>query len=334
MSKKLIKFPSIEQFRHVITDITRRYTFAGLDQNGEPLYDETKKLPAIEFIGTVKLHGTNAGICFNNVDGHWFQSRESIISVGNDNYGFSSFCEQNIDSFNTLFSKISERHKIDLTKNTISIFGEWCGKGIQKNVGVANLPKSFFVFGVLVSPMDDPENKIRDNEKHIYNINDFGVYHIFIDFNNPQSQSGELAELTIKVEEECPVAKALGVEGIGEGIVWSAVYDKKVYRFKTKGEKHSSSKGKTIAPVDTERVNNIAEFVEYAVTESRFNQAIDNVFPNKAPVDIKKLGDVIKWVLSDIVKEESDTMEKNGLVQKDIAKAVSDAARKMFFKIY
>jgi hypothetical protein len=40
-----------------------------------------------------------------------------------------------------------------------------------------------------------------------------------IDFNMPQLVQNQLSEITIAVEEECPVAKAFGFSGIGEGIV-------------------------------------------------------------------------------------------------------------------
>lgn len=55
--KKLIKFPSIEQFRTVVANINRRYNFIGLDENGDAIYDYTLPKPTITFKGTVKVHG-------------------------------------------------------------------------------------------------------------------------------------------------------------------------------------------------------------------------------------------------------------------------------------
>ena len=37
--KKMIKFPSIDQFRTVVSNINRQYNFVGLDENGEAIYD-------------------------------------------------------------------------------------------------------------------------------------------------------------------------------------------------------------------------------------------------------------------------------------------------------
>jgi hypothetical protein len=343
--KKLIKFPSIEQFRTVVSNINRRYNFVGLDENGEAIYDPSLPKPVITFKGTVKLHGTNAAVSFNPQDGFWVQSRENIITPEKDNAGFAFFAENNKHAFMRLVHDVSVNEDLDVHKNTITIYGEWAGANIQKGVGICNIPKSFFIFGVKITPHTNTEEELKENpaywvshsnlsyENHnIYNIEDFQTYEIEIDFNMPQLAQNKLAELTIAVEEECPVAKEFGYSGIGEGIVWSCEYQGVVHRFKVKGEKHSSSKVKTLAAVDTEKLNSIKEFVDYAVSESRFNQALENVFPNSEPIDVKKMGDVIRWVVNDIIKEESDTMIDNQLEPKDINKYISAKVREMFFK--
>ena len=344
--KKHISFPSIEQFRHTNATVNRQFNFVGLDENGEAIYDHNKDKPTLKFKGTVKLHGTNAGICFNNEDGMWAQSRENIITPESDNAGFAFFVESNREIFESMFAHIAERDGIDLNTNTLSIYGEWCGGNIQKGVGISNLPKSFFIFGVKVTPHveTDEERKskpaywisyhgLKAPDAKIYNIDDFQTWEMDIDFNRPELSQNKLSELTIAVEEECPVAKAFGFSGIGEGIVWSCEFKGVVHRFKVKGEKHSSSKVKTLAAVDVEKVNSIKEFVDYAVTESRFNQGIEKTFPNNEPIDIKKMGALIKWVTDDIIKEEMDTMKASNLEPKDVNKYVSTKVRDMFFKL-
>jgi hypothetical protein len=79
-NKRLIKFPSIEQFRTVVSNVNRHFNFVGLDENGEAIYDPTLPKPTITFKGTVKIHGTNAGVSFNALSGMWAQSRENIIT--------------------------------------------------------------------------------------------------------------------------------------------------------------------------------------------------------------------------------------------------------------
>lgn len=344
--KKMIKYPSIEQFRTVVSNINRHFNFVGLDENGESIYDSSLPKPVITFKGTVKLHGTNAGVSYNALSGMWAQSRENIITPEKDNAGFAFFAYSHETELLRLFFDVAAKEDIDLHKNTISIYGEWVGKGIQKGVGITNLPKSFFIFGVKITPHTETEEELRanpaywvdssylrDNDKGIYNIEDYTTYSIDIDFNMPQLVQNQLSELTIAVEEECPVAKSFGFSGIGEGIVWSAEFKDIVYRFKVKGERHSSSKVKTLASVDVEKLESIQKFVEYAVTESRFNQAIENVFTNQEPIDTKKLGDVIRWVVNDVIKEEMDTMVENKIEPKDVNKYISAKAREMFFKM-
>lgn len=347
--KKHIGFPSIEQFRNVIANINRQFSFVGLDGQGEAIYDHTLSKPVLTFKGTVKLHGTNAGVCYNLVDGLWAQSRENIITPTSDNAGFAFFVESNKEEFIFLMDVIMKKYNLDLFNNTISIYGEWCGGNIQKGVGITNLPKSLFIFGVKITPhfvaeelpvnerppvaywVDSTGLRIKDGS--IYNIDDYKTYSIDIDFNMPQLVQNKLSDLTIAVEEECPVAKAFGFSGIGEGIVWACEFNGVVHRFKVKGEKHSASKVRTLASVDVEKLNSIKEFVDYAVTESRFNQGLEKTFLNGEPVDVKKMGELIKWVVNDVIKEEIDTMAASNIEPKDVNKFVSAKVREMFFKL-
>jgi len=350
--KKLIGFPSIEQFRNIIANINRHYTFVGLDEQGEPIYDSTRPKPVITFTGTVKLHGTNAGISYSDAGGLWAQSRENIITVEKDNAGFAFFVESNKTEFLNLIKTVQQRNAIDCTENIITIFGEWAGGNIQKGVGISNIDKSFFIFGVKVSPIVDNMTEqekldkreksahwledysyLRATDKRIYNINDYPKWAMEIDFNLPQLKQNELADLTIAVETQCPVAKAFGFEGIGEGIVWNTYFNGLRHTFKVKGEKHSSSKVKVLAAVDTEKLTSIAAFVDSVVTESRVNQAIGVVFPNNEPKDIKKTGDVLRWIVNDIMKEEMDTMIANNIEPKEVNSHILAKARQMFLAI-
>lgn len=340
--------PSIEQFRNIVANINRTYSFVGLSEKEEAIYDHTLPKPILKFVGTVKLHGTCSSVCFNNEGGFWAQSKENIITIQNDNAAFCFYAESNKETFLGLINQVKEKENIDLNTNTISIFGEWAGKSIQKGVGITNLEKSFFIFGVKISPIVDVTDAeavkknpaywvdctyLRCPEKRIYNVNDYKTWKIEIDFNMPQLKQNELAEITAGVETECPIAKEFGFSGIGEGVVYTANYKETTYRFKVKGERHSISRVKTLASVDVEKLNSIKEFIDYAVTENRFNQAMEKTFLNGEPADIKKLGDLIRWVISDVIKEEMDTMAKNKIEPKEINKYISAKVREMFFKI-
>jgi hypothetical protein len=307
MTQEHIKFPSIEQFRSVVRNAPKQ---------------------TIKFTGTVKLHGTNASIVMRPNDVFYAQSRERIITPENDNYGFAKFAHDNRDYF--------ERFKGLNNVDEYVIYGEWCGKGIQKGVGISDLEKMFVIFALKINGewankeisngfMSGFCDGLRSAGVNIYCIHEFPTFEIDIDFNYPELSVNKLSELTEQVEKQCPVAKAFDIDGVGEGIVWNN--DENNLIFKVKGEKHSVSKVKTLAPVDVEKLNSIKEFLDYALTENRLLQAQSVVTPD---LDIKKMGDFIRWVFNDIIKEESDTLSASGLDQKDIGKAVSAKSRQWF----
>ena len=339
--KKHVSYPKIGQFRNVITDINRMISFIGFDEDREPILDHSIPKPILTFKGTVKIHGTNCGVSYNSKEGIWAQSRNNIITVGKDNAGFALFVEKNKETFKLLIKDIIELYDIDTDIYTISIFGEWAGNGIQKGVGISELEKAMYIFGVKISKLGDPDfnsywvdsSMLHSPDNRIFNVNDYETYSVDIDFNMPQLAQNKLVDITNAVEKECPISKTFGVEnGIGEGVVWSCEYKGAVHRFKVKGEKHSSSKVKKTASVDVDKLNSIQEFVDYSVTENRFNQAVENIY-GKGELDVKKLGDLIRWMINDIVTEEVDTLIESGLEPKNVNKYISSRVREMFFKV-
>ena len=334
MEKKHIGFTEIPQFRDVIRNVTYQSQFQGFDEDNEPILNKNATRPTVTFIGTVKLHGTNSSICATNEE-TWYQSRKNIVTVDKDNYGFAQFCTTKQESVGKLLTAVALR--IIEKDSIICIFGEMCGRGVQSGVSIANLPKMFVIFAVKIVPNEGTSYYIdstglNDPDNLIYNINDFQTFGVDIDFNYPEIAQNEFVKLVNEVEKECPVGKALGItEGniTGEGIVWTGYYKNTRRIFKTKGKKHSVTKTKTIAPVDIEKVNSIREFIEYAVTENRMKQAIDEVFGQEEPV-IRRMGDFLRWIVKDIVKEEMDTLEENGLLIKDVGRSISNKARPWF----
>jgi len=338
--KKHISYPKIAQFRNVVSNINREITFTGLDEDGNAIYDPSIKKPTLTFKGTVKLHGTNASVCFNSENGFWIQSRQNIITIEKDNAGFAFFAESHKIQLCSLLDDLIDENQIDTKVYTVSIYGEWAGKGIQKGVGISQLDKAFYVFGVKVSKPQDEEfnaywidsSNVRNAECRIFNVEDYETYSIDVDFNMPQLAQNKFGEITEKVENECPISKAFGIDnGLGEGVVWSVEYKDSVHRFKVKGDKHSVTKVKKLASVDVEKLKTIQDFINYSVTENRFNQAIENVF-GKEDLDVKKMGDLIRWFVKDVASEEMDTMVENGLEPKDVNKYISTKVREMFFK--
>jgi len=314
-----LNFTHINQFRNIISDISHEY-------NGQ-------EKPVLSFIGTIKLHGTNAGVCY---DGHtmWVQSRNNIITVENDNAGFALFVETHKSWFEKTLKSLYREGYI------VSLYGEWCGGNIQKGVALNQLSKKFVLFALRYTNKVDISDHtylkptISSFEDDIHNIYDFKTWSISIDFRNPGHAQNQIADWVLEVESECPFSKSFGVSGIGEGIVFTHFNDagERVYLFKAKGDKHSSSKVKKIAHIDVEKLDSINEFVDFSVTDNRLNQAIEQVFTlNAVSPSVKSTGDFIRWVVNDILREELDTMIANNLEPGDVSKYISCRVKSWFF---
>lgn len=343
---RFVPYPKIKQFRNVVQDIWHLERYLGTDADGTRHYDKDKEMPTITFRGTVKLHGTNAAICSQGSD-IWFQSRENILSPLKDNAGFACYfsASDRQEAIRQLTSEIRDKNNLD-SDTIIVLFGEWAGKGVQKNVAISQLDKRFYLFGLLATNdvQDDdgnyiynmwlPIEGIRNHDVGIYNITDYQTYELRVDLNQSKDAIPLIQNIVDAVEAECPVAKAFGVSGVGEGVVWSGKHRNSTYVFKTKGKEHAVTvhKDQKAATTDVEKVNTIAEFVAYAVTPARLEQGIEKVFTAQGVTpSVEKTGDFLRWLLADIVSEEIDTISKNGLSVRDINSAVANAGRTWFF---
>lgn len=345
MTVVMSKFPHIEQFRNVIRQVKDRTQYVGKDENGNAVFDPNIRLPVLKFRGTTKIHGTNSGIGTLNDGTIWVQSRENIITPEKDNAGFASFVHKNKDFFANLLSKMVDfEYSKDVYKGFV-VYGEFAGKGIQKGVAVSELDKMLVVFGIKLLAHDPEvsdnvwmsEEAIQslighDEERRIFNVFTFGTWELDIDFENPELATNKLVELTEEVERECPVGKYFGVSNIGEGIVWEHYSNHGHYRFKVKGERHVTCKVKKLVSVDVERVNSIKECVDKIITENRLKQGLDHLRMNHLEIIPENLGTFIKWVTSDAIREELDTIIDSGFIPKDIGSAASKVARDWFFK--
>lgn len=336
------KFPSIGQFKEIVKEVQMSSSYVGKDDNGDAIFDYTLPKPTLRFEGFVKLHGTNAGVGHSTTDGIWVQSRTNVITPTQDNAGFAFFVESKRSVFEEMFEHIRYVNANIIGKDDdIIIFGEWAGGGIQKGVAITGIEKSFFIFDVKIIPEDDSPSYyvdydyLRQPEDRIYNISDYLSYTIDIDFNRPQLIQTKLTEITQTVEDLCPVGKAFGIDGVGEGVVWSATYNGSKLRFKVKGDKHAgASKVKVLKPVDDAKLNKIYAIVDEVTPTWRLDQMLTEACDliNGGTIDRKFLGDYIRLVINDVMKEELDTLSESGLEPKDINAHISKVARDYFFE--
>lgn len=349
-STKNYPFHSTGQFRNVVKNIKTSSQFKGLDEQGSPIIDKDSPAPVINYIGTVKTHGTNASIILSEDGTISFHSKNNLLGYV-DTQGEFHLESDNAGFAQTMYSRMQGVDKVtedtkdllgDKLKYPLKISGEWIGQGVQKGVGVSYLPqRTLIIFGVKNGETDQTIKQgwlplkltkgICSNDHYIYNVMQFTTYELTIDFNNPEYSQNVLVDNTNKVEEECPVAKTLGVTEnlIGEGIVYQPTFAEHCWDsgnwFKVKGEKHSVSKVKTLAAVCPEKLESIQKFVDYAATDNRLEQGLQEV-----GLDQKLVGTFIGWVNRDINKEEGDVLEANNLSMKDVGKQVSDIARKYY----
>jgi hypothetical protein len=315
------KYPSIEQFRNVIRTVKTNHDYQGKDENGESIYSHNSNYPTLKFKGTVKLHGTNAGVV-KYADGKIeFQSRERVLTLDSDNSGFMN--KMHLLDFEKYFSQLT-------FTESCAIYGEWCGGNVQKGVAINGLEKMFVIFGVKTDDewIEIPVTFI-DEENKIFNINQFKTYEVEIDFNNPELIQNKLIELTIEVENECPVGKYFGNIGIGEGIVFTSLKYPDLI-FKSKGEKHSVSKVKVLNEIDVVAMENINEFIELSVTENRLKQGLQVLKENGILIETKSIGEFLRWIVTDVLKEEKDTLETSRLDEKKVKGAIVNKARVWF----
>jgi hypothetical protein len=349
----MIKFPSIEQFRHVVKTVRSRAEYCGKDETGNPIYKPIDNYPILKFQGTIKLHGTNGGIVFNQKTKEIsFQSRERILTITEDNAGFYANFQGDAKFrvLHWLFDEIAK--EINDFDSDIAIFGEWCGEGIQKGTGVNQLSKRFVIFAIQVGDIwlttyqlntifKSPETLLLCRQENIFYIGNFPTFTIDIDFNKPEYYQNQLVKYTQQVEQQCPFANFFGIKGLGEGIVWTCIienseqdkYNSSIFWFKTKGEKHTTSKVTKLASVDIEAITKIDEFVEKVLTESRLEQGISILVNEKLkPLEMASFPEFIRWIHTDIFKEEKDVIDISQLNEKRLKTTISNKSRSWFIK--
>jgi len=346
---KITKMSSIEQFSSAIKNLKFSYQYIGKDEDGKAMYDYSIIPPVTKFIGSEKLHGSSAGVNYNlETQEMKPQKKTAFITPEKDNYGFAFWFETNKDTISKIVKNLvqfPDEYKPKIEYNTVTVYGEWAGKGIQKSVGISELPKAFYIYAVKVSNDETSEwispyylidTKIQYN--NIYNVWNFKVWDIDIDLDVPSKSINTLEQFVKDIEEHSIIAETISDNPlkctIGEGIVfWGLDKQSNWVNFKIKGLKHSKSRVKTIKRVDSALENLKMEIAEKVTPGWRLNQAIQEVFGENWENEItrKRIGEVLKYVFKDIIKEELDTISDAGLEPKQINGYVSKRVKEHFF---
>jgi hypothetical protein len=330
-------YNSIDSLRLCIQEIKKYYK------------EKNESIPKeINFYGTIKLHGTNAGIGFNNEKGLWCQSRSNIITSHNDNADFAKFVETNKDYFLDLFKLIKKSYSIDTDSNSIIIFGEWCGYRIQNKVAICNMERFFAIFDIkIVNNIKKEDNYYQnskfpeiksDYDRRVFNIHEFKTYNIKLNLSDLESVQQTLIKYIEDIESQCPFAEQFDKKGPGEGIVFvNYISPSKRFIFKVKGSEHKASREKNKVEVRTELFSSYDNFISRVVTENRFVQALDYIYKfnpsletyNRKPID-SDIKYIVEWIINDVYKEEKDIVDANNFDEKKINKLVSKKVYSMF----
>lgn len=317
MSKEHIKFPSIGGFANMIKFRDRFRS----------------KTESATFGTKIKLHGTNAGVRIKNGEIK-VQSRGRDISVGKDNYGFANWVDLNKGHFE-IARKLSET-----TANTIIIFGEWAGEGVQKSVAVSKAPKAFYVFAVCIMTVGGSTRYIVEPsviEQYVPPAE--GLYvlpwaapHHIVTFKDPTTTAVSLNYEVAKIDEVDPyILKLHGVEGVGEGLVGYNLdeLEESGWWFKVKGAKHTVNDEAKIAKVQRRAGQEYHDLAEAFLTEGRFQQAMAD---SEHPLVFEKqwTGKFLSWVMQDIMKESEDERAELQIEWRLWAGILSKGAREWF----
>jgi hypothetical protein len=259
----------------------------------------TDPLPEL-LIGSVKVHGTNAAVVLKDGKFSHTQSRFRVLSPAADNYSFDLWIRQKgrIKWIEEQYQELALEP--NLPNGYFAVFGEFAGEGIQSKVGTAGVDRFFYLFyknGLLA------DNDFCESKRIYSNA-------VIASLNTREGTQQALDYWTNKVENDCPVAAALGNPGIGEGLVWYSTEGKPL--FKTKGKKH------VYAPQNCQEIATNYPEVRAFVTVDRVQQAVEYWRELNYKIDFALIGKIAKYVMEDIQLEERVLTKKEKSVASNL----------------
>ncbi|HEV8658924.1 MAG TPA: RNA ligase family protein [Thermoanaerobaculia bacterium] len=291
----------------------------------------------IRYRAKVKLHGTNAAVQLR--DGKVFaQSRTQIISPTSDNAGFAAWVE----------SRKAEWNRVEALTGSVIVFGEWCGPGIMKGVAINKAPnKVFAIFAAARLPFDAEGKWIVDPvaleaiAEHVHDAyalpwhRDAFDIPLLAEADALQPILDDINREVEVIEGSDPwVRETFGIDGTGEGLVFypsdEHITTFKNLMFKAKGEKHKTVAKSAPAQVDAAVAESIEAFATMMLTAARLEQGARAAAGGDLVFEKRLIGPFMAWVAKDVEKESAAELEASSLTWKQVAKAVTDAARRWY----
>ena len=323
MSTTHVAWSSIELLHNVVR------TLGHLHDLGHPL-------PVIEYRAKVKLHGSNCAVQITDT-GIVAQSRTSLLTPEVDYKGFAAWVHRHAAYFETQL-------------RGIVVFGEWCGPGVEKGMAIsAARSKLFAVFAVQIAdrivyePDELRELVPTDGAPDELHVLPWESDPVRIDYGSRaalDAVTAKLNEHVAEVEREDPwVKRALGISGVGEGLVFYPVAVNggppprdptglAQLMFKAKGEKHRTAGTRTAIAVDAAVVASIDNFVTLMVSEARLAQGLAAITGDGARLrDPRLTGKFLEWIVADVGKESVAELEASELSFAQVERAIRARAR-------
>lgn len=311
-------FPSIENGRTVVDKVIQTCMPEGVD--------------TCEIEATPKLHGTCSAIVKHSQDGPiTFQSRSRIITADDDNAAFAATMQKNMDQVHCIFSEIQA---VNNGVYPIIVYGEWCGKGIQKNVALNQVEKCFVIFKIVLG-RDQEGGWVNMNDyAHIQappiirNIREVAPYIFTIKKQSVKEDMKAIDAVVQKIDAQCPYALQLfGASGHGEGLVLRPMtIHSSDYWWKQKGESHQISRPKTHLAADSHKAEK--EFALQHVTFERLLSAKEALHIDTSNKEIKEVmkhfSKIAGWVVDDIKREETFSGKDENATKKAITTRVRE----------
>jgi len=298
--------------------------FTKIGKLSDVVYRMRKYYPEVTYItvrGKIKIHGQNGGIRFTET-GIFAQNRTGDVIVGGDNRGFALWVE-------TMAKSVS----VSITSLGFTVYGEWAGAKINKGTAVCRLPKkTFFIFAIqsgdtyIVEPlliksflkaMTGIEVDGRDDIQVIpWHTQPMYLPLAVESAYSLQAVVDTMSAYVEKVDKEDPYIKKLyGIEGPGEGLVFTAIglkesdyhgYSDTI--FKVKGTSHTKKERYVPEPIDPVTLKANKDFAKHFTTEQRMLQTMDET---KVTYEMVNMGAFLKWLLTDILEESITEREVN-----------------------
>ncbi|KAL6055237.1 Poly(ADP-ribose) polymerase catalytic domain protein [Balamuthia mandrillaris] len=293
-SPEFVAWPSIGALNTVIRARAKASSSSSESSSGRPREEDEEDWASawqsrltgasFNYRAKIKLHGSNAAVTLFS-GGFRVQSRNRFID--DENKGMSGWVKRHADYWSGQWDRMrsSLLHCSDRTFSEAAcctVFGEWCGPGVQKGsvVAVEQIPEHIFaVFAILVGDVllvepqqistllssSSSSSSTPSYPPNLHVLPWLSYDPLLLSFSSSSSSSAPFAEAITRmnsiveaIEEEDPfISQVFNIKGPGEGAVWYPLLEQEwswywqnalprslfgALSFKTKGTLHQMTK--------------------------------------------------------------------------------------------